>query len=198
LSQWKLAEGTTVQTLTVDVFVSVDGWAGSVDSPGYFGYHGPDLQEWITTELALPQLAVLGRRTHDSLAGLPEQARDDSWERMAELDKVVFSRTLENTTWPNTRICRGDLVGEIGRLKSGGDVPLRTIGSLSVARQLLAAGLVDRLRLMTFPLLVGQTGREAAFADARSADLELVGHRALDGRVLLVEYRPSGRDIPRA
>jgi len=58
-------------------------------------------------------------------------------------------------------------------------------------------GLVDRLRLMTFPLLVGASGREPVFADATSADLELVDHRALDARVLLVEYRPTGRDIPR-
>jgi dihydrofolate reductase len=178
------------------MFVSVDGWAGSTDSPGYFGYFGPELDEWITTELALPQLVVLGRRTYEALAELPEQARDSSWHRMTELSKVVFSTTLTTTSWPNTRVSRGDLVTEIGRLK-GGDVPLRTMGSLSVARQLLGAGLVDRLRLMTFPLLVGQTGRDPAFADVAAADLELVDHRVLDGRVLLVEYRPTGRDIPR-
>jgi dihydrofolate reductase len=72
------------------------------------------------------------------------------------------------------------------------------MGSLSVVRQLCGAGLVDRLRLMTFPLLVGTSGREAAFADVAPADLELVDHRVLDGRVLLVEYRPTGRGIPRA
>jgi hypothetical protein len=57
---------------------------------------------------------------------------------------------------------------------------------------------VDRFRLMTFPLIAGDAGREAAFSDMASADLELVEHRALDGRVLLVEYRPTGNDIPRA
>lgn len=71
-----------MQALTVDMFVSVDGWAGSADSPGYFGYFGPELEEWVTTELALPQLVVLGRRTYEALAGLPQQARDASWHRM--------------------------------------------------------------------------------------------------------------------
>jgi dihydrofolate reductase len=185
-------------TVTVDLFVSVDGWAGSDGLPGYFGYLGPELEEWITTELALPQVAVLGRRTYEVLAGLPEEARDPSWHRMTELEKVVFSRTLREATWPNTRVCSRDLVDEVQTMKSDGAVALRTMGSLSVARQLTDAGLVDRLRLMTFPLLAGSFGREAAFAGLAAADLDLVEHRTLDGRVLLVEYRPSGRDIPRA
>ena len=184
--------------LTVDMFLSVDGWAGSESSPGYFGYFGPELEEWITAELALPQLVVFGRRTYEALAGLPNEARDPSWKRMTELDKVVFSGTLQEASWPNTRICRDDLIAEVTRLKGDSGVPLRTMGSLSVARQLLVAGLVDRLRLMTFPLLVGSAGRDPFFSDVASAELELVDHQALDGRVLLIEYRPTTRDIPRA
>jgi dihydrofolate reductase len=187
-----------MQSMTVDIFLSVDGWAGSENSPGYFGYFGTDLERWITDELARPQLAVFGRRTYEALAGLPEEVRDASWHRMTELDKIVFSKTLDATSWPNTRLCRSDLVAEVRRLKSEGDLPLRTMGSLSVVRQLVDAHLVDRLRLMTFPLLVGASGREPAFAGVASADLELVDHRVLDDRVLLVEYRPTGRDIPRA
>jgi dihydrofolate reductase len=185
-------------TLTVDLFLSVDGWAGSDGLPGYFGYPGPELEEWIATELAVPQVVVLGRRTYEALAGLPDEARDGSWHRMTELDKVVFSRTLQQATWPRTRICGQNLIEEVQRMKNDSAVPLRTMGSLSVARQLTRAGLVERLRLMTFPLIAGESGREAAFADMASADLELVGHRALDRRVLLVEYRPTGNDIPRA
>jgi dihydrofolate reductase len=185
--------------LTVDLFVSVDGWAGSEGLPGYFGYFGPELEEWIATELALPQVVIIGRRTYAALADLPDEAQDESWERTMQLDKVVFSRTLEQASWPNTRICRADVTDEIRRLRSEGDVPLRTMGSLSLARQLMTAGQVDRLRLVTFPLIAGQAGREAAFADmAGAADLELVDHRVLDGRLLLVEYRPTGKDIPRA
>jgi dihydrofolate reductase len=183
--------------LTVDLFVSVDGWAGSHGLPGYFGYLGPELQEWISTELAAPQIVILGRRTYQALAGLADQAHDESSDRMSQLDKVVFSATLRHTTWPNTRLCATDVVEEIARMKTGSDVPLRTMGSLSLARQLAAAGLVDRLRLMTFPLLAGDAGREAAFAGMASADLELIDYRALDGRMLRLEYRPTGRDIPR-
>ena len=184
-----------MQTLTVDVFVSVDGYAKGDDSPGYFGYDGPELEEWINTELARPQLLVFGRRTYEVLAGMPAEALAAS--PMSGSDKVVFSRTLESTSWPRTRLCREDVVTEITRLKADGDVPLRTVGSLSLARQLCDAGLADRLRLMTFPLFAGPTGSEPAFAGLAAGELELVGHRVLDGRILLAEYRPTGRDIPR-
>lgn len=183
--------------VTVDIFISVDGWAGGSASPAYFGYPGPQLHRWISAELEAPQVVVLGRRTYEALAGLPQDTRDESWRRMSELDKVVFSSTLEEVAWPNTRICRQDLLTEIRRMRAEGDVPLRTMGSLSLARQLTGAGLVDRLRLMTFPLIVGDSGRDAAFASMDPARLELVDHQVLDRRVLLVEYRPTGEDIPR-
>src|SRR4051794_39349319 len=149
---WGASMGSS---LTVDVFVSVDGWAGSDGLPGYFGYLGPDLEQWIRAEWAVPQTLIMGRRTYEVLAGLPEETRDEGWYRMAEMDKVVFSKTLREASWPNTRICGADLVAEIRTMKADGDVPLRTAGSLSVARQLMSAGLVDRLRLMTFPLIAG-------------------------------------------
>jgi dihydrofolate reductase len=191
-------EQVVPSTLIVDVFLSVDGWAGSDGLPGYFGYLGPELESWIATEGAAPQLVLMGRVTYEALAGLPEELRDEGWDRLSRLEKVVFSRTLSQVIWPNTRICSDSLVDEVTALKASSDVPLRTVGSLSVARQLLSAGLVDRLRLMMFPLIAGPSGREAAFLGMTSADLEVTDHRLLDGRLLLVEYRPTGRDIPRA
>lgn len=185
-------------TLTVDLLISVDGWAGSDGLPGYFGYLGPELEEWFAADSAAPQVSIMGRRTYEAMASLPEEHRDEGWEQMTQLQTLVFSRTLTRVDWPNARVCHEDLAEEIRRLKAESDVPLRTIGSLSVAQQLITAGVVDRLRLMTFPLFAGDAGREPAFANVASADLELVDHRVLDGRVLLVEYRPTGKDIPRA
>lgn len=185
-------------TLTVDIFVSLDGWAGSDSLPGYFGYLGPELETWIAGELEDPQRLVMGRRTYELLDQLPEEHRDASWHQMSQRKTAVFSRTLRETIWPNARICAGDLVEEMQRLKAGSDVPLRTVGSVSLARQLMGAGEVDRLRLMMFPLIAGDAGREPFFADMASADLELVDQRTLDGRVVLLEYRPTGQDIPRS
>ena len=89
-------------SLTVDMFVSVDGWAGSDGLPAYFGYLGADLQEWIMAELAAPQLVVMGRRTYQALASLPQEAHGKSWGRTAELGKVVFSRTLNHAACRRT------------------------------------------------------------------------------------------------
>lgn len=184
-------------TVTVDLFVSVDGWAGGEGLPGYFGYAGPQLQEWVAAQLDQPQVLVMGRRTYEMLADLPDEARDESWQQMSDHPKLVFTRTPTKAAWSNTRIGH-DLVEEIRRARSENDVPMRTVGSLSVARQLLDAGLVDRLRLMTFPLLGGDVGREPAFQDVHSADLQLADQHVLDGRILLLEYQPTGKDIPRA
>ena len=182
-------------SLTVDMFVSVDGWAGSDGLPAYFGYLGADLQEWIMAELAAPQLVVMGRRTYEVLAGLPREAHGTSWGRTAELDKVVFSRTLNDAAWPNTRICSGDAVDQIRGMKGrqhsaahlGEPVPGRP-----APRPAWSTGSTDDL-----PPDRRASGRDAALADMVSADLELAGHRVLVGRVLLVEYRPTGKDIPR-
>ena len=187
-----------MQSVTVDVFLSVDGWAGSEKSPGYFGYFGPQLDEWINSELEKPQLVLMGRRTYDALSELPDEAKDEGWQRMNELDKVVFSRTLQEVDWDNTRICADDAVQQVARLKAEGDRPMRTMGSLSIARQLLDAGLVDRLRLMTFPLLVGPMGRDPFFDGVHAEELELVDYRVWDNRIVLLEYRPTGNSIPGA
>jgi dihydrofolate reductase len=94
-------------SLTVDLFLSVDGWAGSDGLPGYFGYLGPELEEWVVTEMNAAQRVVMGRRTYDVLAGPPGQAGDGFENPMSQLDTVVFSRTLQQVAWPNTTICNG-------------------------------------------------------------------------------------------
>lgn len=185
-------------TVSVELFISADGWAGSDGLPGYFGYLGPELEQWLGVHAGEPHVALMGRKTYEMLSGLPDDARDDSWGQMVQRPTVVFSRTITEVEWPNAEVRNGDVVDEVRRLKHVSDVPMRTIGSLSLVRQLLAGGLVDQVRLVTFPLFAGDAGREWAYTDIVPADLQLIDHRVLDGRILVVEYRPTGNDIPRA
>jgi dihydrofolate reductase len=184
----------TTTTLTADLFISVDGWARGEHSPAYFGYDGPDLRRWIEEELARPQHVLMGRRTYEALAAVADQVSEEN--PLTGPPTTVFSRTLSEVTWPNATVA-GDLLESVRSLKATSPVPLRTMGSLSLVRQLLTAGVLDRLRLMVFPLLVGPGGREPAFEGVGEADLTLTAERVLDGRILLLEYAPTGEPAPR-
>jgi len=176
--------------LIADVFLSVDGHGRGTRSPGYFGYLGPDLQRWIDAESARPQCQIMGRKTYEALDALPEEVRDEGFVRMTQARTIVFSRTLDDVSWPGATLVREDAREALPKLKT--DIDLRTFGSMSLVRQLLDAGQVDRLRLMVFPLIIGETGVEPVFAGVGDSGLELLGHSVLDGRIVLSEYRRAG------
>jgi dihydrofolate reductase len=181
-----------MSALFADVFMSIDGSAHGTQSPPYFGLGGPELERWITEEGSAGRLSVLGRKTYETMANLPAQFRDDSYEAFIRQPTLVFSRTITHSDWPGVELSAQDAVEEVGRRKAGAGPDLRTSGSLSLVRQFLAAGLVDRLRLMVFPQILGRTGDEPLFQDIGDLALELVDHRVLDRGIVLLDYRPAG------
>jgi dihydrofolate reductase len=128
---------------------------------------------------------MLGPNTEG--AGVP-----DPWVAcMQQMPTTVISRTLDGSLdWPDVTIERGDATEVVTRLKAQSDVPIRSHGSLSLNRALLAAGLVDRLQVTIFPVISGQTGAEPLFAGAADFDLELLESRTLDGHIHELTYRP--------
>jgi dihydrofolate reductase len=175
--------------LISDLFVSLDGYAHGVDAGPFFGYAGPELDQWIASELDKPQRLVLGRVTYEALAPISSGA-DQMSRRLSAVPKVVVSSTLsEPLEWANTELIRGDALDAIPGLKRESDVPLRTMGSISLVADLLASGHVDRLRLMVFPLTCGTTGREPIFAEHGPNRLDLAQSTVIDGRIVLLEYR---------
>jgi dihydrofolate reductase len=135
---------------------------------------------------------LIGRRTYEALAGLPPELRDEGWKTMTTTPGWLFSRTLATTNWPGLKIVRDDMVGFVGELKRADGPELRTLGSLSLVRQLIVAGLVDRLKLVVCPLVLPQTGIEPTFEGLPDMGFELLSTKVLDGRVLLLEYQPVG------
>ena len=177
-----------MRPLTVDLFVSLDGFA-SADAPAYFGYDGPELDAWVQREIEQPQFVLMGRVTYEALAGFASHEATPS--KLTAIPKlVVSSRLAEPLAWESSSLLRGDLEPGIRALKEQPGPPIRTMGSMSLAASLLEIGLVDRLRLMVFPLTVAGRGRERAFATWPTVDLELVEHVELDSRLVLLEYRP--------
>ena len=178
--------------LVCELIVSLDGFARGQRSPGYFGYFGPDFAHWIETNTAVPHRQLIGRKTYEMLNELPAEARDEGWHTMATTPGWLFSRTLKATDWPGLKIVRDDLVSFVRELKRADGSELRTLGSLSLVRQLLVAGLVDRLKLVVCPLVLPQTGVEPTFEGLPDMGFDLLSNTILDGRVLLLEYRPAG------
>ena len=180
-----------MRELTADLFISLDGFAAGVNQPPYFGYFGQELGGWVRDHLAEPQALLMGRVTYEVLAGFSTSANDELSVRMRELPKLVFSSQLqEPLAWKNTRVLSGAVADRIRVLKQQPGDPLRTIGSVSLVKSLVQHGLVDRLRLMVFPLVLGGTGREPIFADYLQTHMDLIQTKVLDSRLVLLEYRP--------
>jgi dihydrofolate reductase len=120
------------------------------------------------------------------------EVRDPWVTQMRNTPATVVSTTLEEPLdWPDATVASGDAVDVVARLKEESDVPLRSHGSLSMNRALMAAGLVDRVHVTLFPVITGQTGLDPIFAGAADFDLELIEHRTLDGHIQELIYRPT-------
>jgi dihydrofolate reductase len=179
-----------VGELVADLFISLDGFAAGDDVGPFFGYGGPELDRWIDEHLAEPQEIVFGRRTYEALVAISAGGSDALSGRMRELPKLVVSGTLrEPLAWDNTRVVRGDAAEALSAVKQASALPLRTMGSMTLVKSLMRAGLVDRLRLTVFPLILGERGREPAFADMPTEHLLLDHSEVLDGRIVSLEYR---------
>jgi dihydrofolate reductase len=188
-------------TYTWDVFASLDGYGSygpTGDWGGYWGKQGPEFLERRLAQHSEELRLVLGATTFRELVGLlgPEHGEvadvDPVNERIRSLPTIVVSSTLQGPfDWPDATVTGGEAVDVVTRLKAESDVPLRSHGSLSLNRALMAAGLVDRLQLTVFPVITGTTGTAPVFEDAADFDLELLESRTLDGRTQELTYRPT-------
>ena len=188
-------------TYTFDVFASLDGYGSygpGGDWGGYWGKQGPELLEHRLSLYGEEQRMVFGANTYRAFAQMLASSTEESdvrdpWvTRMRSLPATVVSSTLEGPLdWPDATVVSGDAVDVVTRLKEESEVPLRSHGSLSLNRALMAAGLVDRVQVTMFPVISGRTGDEPIFQGAADFDLELLESRTLDGRTQELVYRPS-------
>ena len=183
-----------MRELIADLFISLDGFASGTNEAAYFGYFGNDLANWVREHLDERQVILMGRVTYEALARFAVSATDEVSVRMSTLPKLVCSNTLyEPLAWNNTRLIKGNVGDAITALKQQDGDPLRCIGSIRLVKSLVQLGLIDRLRLMVFPLILGETGKEPIYADYPRVPLELVGTKVLDSRLIVLEYHPAAR-----
>ena len=185
-------------TYTYDIFMSLDGFgAADGDWGGYWGKQGPELLEHRLAQYSQEQRLVLGANTYrifvQMLASGEEETVHDAWvTRLRNLPATVVSTTLEGPLdWPDATVANEDAVDVVARLKAESAVPLRSHGSVSMNRALMAAGLVDRVQVTVFPVITGQTGIGPIFAGAADFDLELLESHTLDGNIQELIYHPT-------
>ena len=131
--------------------------------------------------------------------GADEFSADEeaSVDELTRASKVVFSASLEEPlAWANTTLVRDDAVDVVRAMKEDRSGILSTIGSISLCRSLLRAGLVDRFRVVMFPVITGATGAERIYDGYPDVALEMIDSRTFDGGIQLVEYRPSVLEHP--
>ncbi|MDT0317030.1 dihydrofolate reductase family protein [Streptomyces millisiae] len=184
---------------TWDVFSTLDGFGSygpDGDWGGYWGKQGPEFLANRLAVISREQRMVLGANTFrqflELLGPVPDTDLDPVNSRMRGMPTTVVSTTLTGPlAWPDATVVAGDAVDVVARLKEESAVPLRSHGSLSLNRALMAAGLVDRVQVTIFPVISGQTGTDRIFEGAADFDLELLAHRTFDGHTQELIYRPT-------
>jgi dihydrofolate reductase len=182
--------------LLIDFIASLDGFGAADGWPGWWGLEGPEYLAWLEEQPEAGYTVLFGANTYRLMSALSTEGEPGT-ESLARLSKVVFSTTLsEPLSWPNTELVKEDAVEAVRTLKEEGTSPLRTLGSLAVCRSLLKAGLVDRLRVVVFPVITGASGHDRIYDGYPDVQLEMIGSRTFDGRLQLVEYKPTVLDGP--
>lgn len=180
-----------MRKLMVDFIISLDGYGAAEGWPGYWGMEGPEYLRWLDEQDE--HTTLMGATTYRLMSGIAEQLTDEpGLAALTAMPKVVFSSTVEAPlSWANTELVGGDAVEAVRAMKQEAGLPMHTLGSVSLCRSLLRAGLVDRYRVVVFPVITGATGSDRIFDGYPDVALDLVEHRTFDGRLQLLEYVPT-------
>jgi dihydrofolate reductase len=186
--------------LIVDFITSLDGYASAEGWPGWWGLQGPEYLAWLDERPERDYTLLMGANTYRLMYGFAsaseasdsdKTAEDGAMAELTRLPKVVFSSTLEAPlSWANTQLISGDAAEAVAEMKRNG-TNMSTLGSLTLCRSLLKAGLVDRFRVVVFPVITGSTGRERIYDGYPDVALDMVASRTFDGRIQLLEYVPT-------
>jgi len=177
--------------LMIDFITSLEGYGAADGWPGWWGVEGPEYLAWLGDQPETDYTVLMGANTYRLMSRLADEGEPGT-DALAGLSKIVFSSTLaEPLSWPNTRLVSQDAAETVREMKENGSESMRTLGSLALCRSLLSAGLVDRFRVVVFPVITGSTGKDRIYDGYPDVSLELVNSRLFDGRLQLLEYVPT-------
>ena len=182
-------------TLMVDFITSLDGYGAAEGWPGWWGMESPEYLGWLGEQ---PEHTVLmGATTYRLMAGFAASGEEGVDEALTQVPKVVFSSTLTAPlAWANTRLVTGDAVKAVRAMKEDSGIELSTLGSVNLCRSLIKAELVDRFRVVVFPVVTGATGQDRIYDEYPDIKLDLVESHTFEGGLQLLEYVPTVLDGP--
>ncbi|MBA3869617.1 MAG: dihydrofolate reductase [Anaerolineae bacterium] len=164
-----------MRKLVVTEFMTLDG---IIENPGWsMGYWNDDIAKFKGEETGASDIMLLGRVTYDGFAQAWPQSKDQGAAYFNSVRKYVVSNTLKTADWNNTTIISGDVVGEIKKIKQDGDQDILVHGSATLIQSLIQNDLVDRFRLLVYPVVLG-TGKRL-FQEGTTTTLKLVEVRPI-------------------
>jgi dihydrofolate reductase len=186
-------------TIVITTNATLDGVVEDPDGEegftlgGWFGrFGGKDLEEWakVETDEALRARALLLGRRSDEWFGTRWAARSGEWaDRLNSMPKYVVSSTLEHPVWTNSTILTGSVVDEVSKLKQNVDGEILVYASYQLAGTLMEHDLVDELRLVVFPVVLG--AGERLFGEAGvTTPLRLLESRTIGAGLAFLTYQP--------
>ena len=181
-----------MRTITAGLFMSLDG---VVEAPEawHFPYFNDEMGEAVASQMAAADTILLGRRTYEQFAAYwPNQGDEVPLATvMNGTQKLVASTTLESVAWQNSRLIKGDVAAELRRLKEQPGRNIAITGSINLVRSLLRAGVLDELRLLVHPIVVGR-GRRLFEDEPESLPLKLIDSQSFRTGVLSLTYARAG------
>jgi dihydrofolate reductase len=185
--------------IVVTEFVSLDG---VIEAPGggedfkHAGWtfeidRGADGDKFKLDEALDSEALLLGRRTYEGFAGAWPSMKGEFADKFNNMPKYVVSSTLENPEWNNSTVLNGDVVEEVTKLKAGPDGDIVVHGSAQLVQTLIEHGLVDELRLMVFPVVLG-SGKRLFGETSDKRRLQLTDSKTVGDGISILVYQPAG------
>lgn len=182
--------------VTLDGVMEDPGGAEGFDRGGWAlrFERGPEGDRFKLDETLTAAALLLGRRTYEGFAQAWPGRTDEAGfaDRMNGMPKFVVSSTLQTAEWNNSTVIGGDVAGGVSTLRQQVDGDIVVAGSRQLVSALMQAGLVDELRLMVFPVVLGSGKRLFSDAD-RATSLRLVESKTVGDGVLILRYHPAAR-----
>jgi dihydrofolate reductase len=185
--------------LIVSQFATLDGVMedpGGSEGSAFGGWafkfqRGEDGDRFKLDETMNTEALLLGRRTYEGFAEAWPQREGEFADKFNNMPKYVVSSTLKDPGWTNTTVIDGDLAESVGKLRDELDGDIVVHGSAQLAQALIDQGLVDELRLMVFPVVLGAGKR--LFGDTSDKhSLKLTSSRFVGDGVAILTYEPAG------